>query len=117
MGVSRHGRLGVALTDVRQAFERLIAQGVTNSEACRAVGINRRTGTRWRYGRDIPGIGARTPHYPPVIKMKRTTLISARYLSEDERIVISDLRRTGATVRAIAAELGRSPSPRRRGRG
>jgi len=31
-------------------------------------------------------------------------------LSEDERIAISDLRRTGATMRAIASELGRSPS-------
>ncbi|MFL5860363.1 MAG: helix-turn-helix domain-containing protein [Solirubrobacteraceae bacterium] len=27
---------------------RLIAQGVNNSEACRIVGINRKTGNRWR---------------------------------------------------------------------
>lgn len=102
--------LGVALTDVRRAFERLIAQGVSNSEACRVVGINRRTGTRWRYGRDIPATGGRTLHYPPVITTNRTAPISARYLSEDERILISDLRSTRATVRVIAAELGRSPS-------
>jgi len=100
----------VALTEVRRAFERLIVQGVGNSQACRVVGINRRTGTRWRYGRDIPATGGRTLHYPPVINTNRTTPISVRYLSEDERIAISDLRRTGATVRAIAAELGRSPS-------
>ena len=100
----------MALTEVRQAFERLIAQGVSNSEACRVLGINRRTGTRWRYGRDIPATGGRTLHYPPVITTNRTTPISARYLSEDERIMISDLRRTGATVRVIAVELGRSPS-------
>jgi len=110
MGVSQHGRPGVALTEVRRAFERLVAGGVSNSEACRSVGINRRTGTRWRYGRDIPVTGGRTLHYPPLITTGRTTPISARFLSEDERIMIADLRRTGATVRMIANELGRSPS-------
>lgn len=108
--IGQHGRPGVALTEVRRAFERLITQGVRNSEACRVVGINRRTGTRRRYGRDIPAAGARMRHDPSVITTNRTSPISARYLSEDERIMISELRRTGATVRVIAAELGRSPS-------
>jgi IS30 family transposase len=36
--------------------------------------------------------------------------ISPRYLSEDERVQIADLRRAGAGVRAIAERLGRSPS-------
>ena len=31
----------------------LIAQGVNNSEACRLVGIDRKTGNRWRYGRRV----------------------------------------------------------------
>jgi IS30 family transposase len=110
MAASQHGRPGVALTEVRRAFERLIVQGVSNSEACRVVGINRKTGTRWRYGRDIPATGGRTLHYPPVISASRTTPISTRYLSEDERITISDLRRSGATLRTIAKDLGRSPS-------
>jgi len=100
---------GAPLTEVRAEFARLIAQGVSNSDACRAVGIHRRTGTRWRYGRTIPAGQGRTLHYPPVVAIKSTT-ISARYLSEDERCTIADLRRTGATVRAIAGELGRSPS-------
>ena len=34
----------------------------------------------------------------------------SRYLREDERIHIADRLREKATVRAIAAELGRSPS-------
>lgn len=110
MSARQHGRPGMPLTEVRRALERLIVQGVSNSQACRVVGINRKTGTRWRYGRDIPATGGRTLHYPPVINTKRTTPISARYLSEQERITISDLRRTGATLRAIAIELGRSPS-------
>ena len=36
--------------------------------------------------------------------------ISPRYLSEDERVQIADLRRAGAGVRAIAERLDRSPS-------
>jgi IS30 family transposase len=40
----------------------------------------------------------------------RKSEISPRYLSEDERVRIADLRRAGLGVRAIAAELGRSPS-------
>jgi len=30
-----------------------MAQGMSNSAACREVGINRKTGNRWRYGRKI----------------------------------------------------------------
>ncbi|PZS31127.1 MAG: hypothetical protein DLM58_12365 [Pseudonocardiales bacterium] len=55
------------LTEIRRAFERLIVECVSNSEACRVVGINRKAGTRWRHGRDIPATGRRTLHYPPVI--------------------------------------------------
>ena len=51
-------------------------------------------GTRWRSGRDIPASGGRTLHYPPPINTT-TTQISARYLSEEERVTIADLRRTG----------------------
>jgi IS30 family transposase len=36
--------------------------------------------------------------------------VSPRYLSEDDRVRIADLRRAGLGVRAIAAVLGRSPS-------
>jgi transposase, IS30 family len=48
-------------------------------------------------------------HYPAVVSDRLQT-ISARYLSEDERIMIADLNRVGVTVRAIAGEVGRSPS-------
>lgn len=37
---------GVALTEKRDHFAALIRQGVSNSEACRLVGVNRKTGTR-----------------------------------------------------------------------
>nr|WP_322723631.1 hypothetical protein [Streptomyces spongiae] len=30
-----------------------MAQGLSNSAACRKVGINRRAGNRWQYGRKV----------------------------------------------------------------
>jgi transposase, IS30 family len=105
-----HGRRGVApQTAKREQFARLIARGMPNAEACRVVGVNRRTGTRWRYGREITSSGGRRLHYPPVITTRKTQ-ISERYLSEDERVRIADLHGAGHTVRSIATELGRSPS-------
>ncbi len=41
----------------RTEFMRLISIGVSKFEACRRVGVNRQTGTRWRFGR-IDGFGA-----------------------------------------------------------
>jgi hypothetical protein len=50
-----HGRPGPApQTTKREQFARLISRGVPNAEACRLVGINRRTGTRWRFGLWVP---------------------------------------------------------------
>ena len=53
------GRPGVEpLVEQRELFVSLIAAGVSNSAACRQVGVNRKTGTRWRYRRSIPSAGA-----------------------------------------------------------
>jgi transposase len=93
----------------REQFARLIARGVSNSEACRIVGVNRRTGKRWRHGRTMTSSSGVRLHYPPVIGARKAE-ISPRYLSEDERVSIADLRRGGLGVRAIAGELGRCPS-------
>jgi IS30 family transposase len=94
----------------REQYAALIARGVTNSEACRIVGINRRTGKRWRHGRTITGSSGQRLHYAPVVGVARKREISARFLSEDERLRIADLRRAGEGVRAIARGLGRSPA-------
>jgi hypothetical protein len=104
------GRPGVApQTAKREWFARLIARGESNAEACRIVGISRRTGTRWRHGREVTSSSGRRLHYPPVIQTRKAE-ISPRYLSEDERLRIADLHRAEHTVRAIAADLDRSPS-------
>ncbi|CAM4160211.1 IS30 family transposase [Streptomyces albus] len=89
----------------REAYSRLVQQGYSNTEACRIVGVDRRTGNKWRNGRferdrkPVPPIHVVVPASGP-----------CRYLREDERIHIADRLREKATVRAIAAELGRSPS-------
>ncbi len=102
---------GLALTEKQEKFIRLIAQGVDNSQACRTVGINRRTGTRWRYGRTLTNTAGEPVHYPPVTLPHRpVTVRSCRYLSLEERTTIADLHRHGVSVRSIARDLGRSAS-------
>jgi IS30 family transposase len=109
MGRSRTTHAGYALTEKQDRFVRLIAQGVSNREACRIVGINRRTGTRWRLGRTIRNTAGEAVHYPPV-RILTPPKRHPRYLSLDERMVIADLRREKRTVREIAREVGRSPA-------
>jgi transposase, IS30 family len=104
------GRPGPApQTAKREQFAALIARGVSNLEACRIVGINRRTGKRWRHGRTITSSSGRRLHYAPVIDTRKRE-ISPRFLSEDERVLIGDRRRAGHSMRAIARELGRDPA-------
>ncbi|MGO4205608.1 helix-turn-helix domain-containing protein [Rhodococcus sp. TAF43] len=81
-------------------------QGVSNAEACRIVGINRRTGKRWRNGRAPSGV---TGGASPVTAVAPPPGPS-RYLREADRIHIAERLREKATIRDIAAELGRSPS-------
>lgn len=95
-----------ALVRERSEYFRLMDQGFTNSEACRIVGINRRTGKRWRHGRQATGV---TPGAPPVRRPLSPDQPS-RYLRESDRIHIADRLREKASIRQIAAELGRSPS-------
>jgi IS30 family transposase len=82
-------------------------QGLSSPEACRIVGINVRTGKKWRNGHHSPGAGKKA--VPPIYR-EAPPSGSSRYLREDDRIVIADRLREKATIRAIAAELGRSPS-------
>ncbi len=99
------------LAGKRERFVGLIQQGVANSEACRIVGVNRRTGTRWRYGRTVINRAGERLHYPAVKTLRtRSRPSSVRYLTLAERIAIADLHRDGSTLTAIAAELGRAPS-------
>ncbi|WTS94936.1 IS30 family transposase [Streptomyces sp. NBC_00096] len=90
----------------REEYFRLMDQGLSSSEACRRVGINLRTGKRWRNGRRPSGGQKAAAPVRPVLPPSG----ASRYLCEADRIHIADRVREKATVRAIAAELGRSPS-------
>ncbi|MDE0830964.1 MAG: IS30 family transposase [Vicinamibacterales bacterium] len=100
---------GGMLVEEQERFGRLIAQGVSNSEACRVVGIDRRTGTRWRYGRTVRNKNGEPVHYPPVSGAELEPR-HPRYLSLAERTTVADLHRAGVSVRAIAEQLGRAAS-------
>src|SRR6266487_3965220 len=110
--MGRRGPGALPQVEKREQDARLIGQGFSSLEACRIVGINPRTGKRWRHGRTITARDGRKLHYSPVITRGAVVRreISDRYLSEQERVQIADLRAAGAGVRAIAERTGRSPS-------
>jgi len=81
----------------QERFWELVTSGASSSQACEAVGVDRRQGYRWR--RDSGG------QPPPAARV-----VSARYLCLEERLQIADLHLAGASRRAIAAQLGRAPS-------
>ncbi len=85
--------------DLEDEYWQLILAGIGTVEACRRVGITRKTGFRWRKER-----GGIAP--VRLIEGERST----RYLSLLERHRIATLRARGESMRAIARVLGRSPS-------
>ncbi|EON22201.1 integrase catalytic subunit [Nocardioides sp. CF8] len=85
------------LIEKQARFWVVIASGSTLQAACDAVGVDRRTGRRWRRV-----AGGQVPRKKPEP--------SGRYLSVEERLQIADLRVGGHGVRAVAAQIGRSPA-------
>lgn len=85
--------------EVEAEYWRLLSTGIGTVEACRSVGITRKTGYRWR---------AESGGLPPdrLGEVGR----ASRYLSLLERQRIATLRRQRCGVREIATLLGRSPS-------
>ncbi|WP_394622069.1 IS30 family transposase [Lentzea sp. JNUCC 0626] len=79
---------------------------MSSREACRIVGVNYRTGKRWRNGKKQ----SKWNKAAPPITAVAPPCEASRFLREDERILIADRGREKATIRQIAAELGRSPS-------
>src|SRR6201993_4765899 len=80
-------------------YWKLILDGVPTVEACRQIGIGRKTGYRWR---------AEAGGLPPTRVAEETR--SSRYLSLLERQRIATLRERGHGVREIARRIGRAPS-------
>jgi hypothetical protein len=57
---------GAPLTAERESYLRLVAQGMSNVQACREVGVHPTTGMRWRDGRKMVDSGGRARYYPPI---------------------------------------------------
>ena len=55
---------GAPLTAERERYLRLVAQGMSNVQACREVGVHPTTGVRWRDGRQMVDGGGRAFHCP-----------------------------------------------------
>jgi transposase, IS30 family len=85
-------------TQARHArYWQLIGQGHSNTEACKIMSLHPRT------GRNIRRRGDPSKHSEQAIG-------AGRYLTLPERLQIADLMRHEVSLRAIAAELGRSAS-------
>jgi IS30 family transposase len=97
------------MTDKREQFARLIRQGVSNSEACRRLGIDRKTGHWWKNGGTFTRNGV-TRVIEPIVNQLPARPDSGRYLSEAERVKIADGVHAGHSARTIAVELGRAVS-------
>jgi transposase, IS30 family len=93
----------------RQRFVELRSRGWSIMAAAREVGVSRTSGNNWSRGYKTYRHGQVTG-FVPALERLAVRQISARYLSQDERIEIADLRRAGLGVRQIAGQLGRAPS-------
>ena len=120
MSISSEGRRpyrGRRPSVSRTRFLELLDQGMTSLQASREVGVNERTGRDWakgitksnnrrvRFNGEVVWSSPGRPRVPAA-----EVVISARYLSIDERVEIADLHRQGLSIRQIAARLSRSPS-------
>ena len=77
--------------------------------AAREAGVSRTTGNNWSRGYKTYRHG-QVAGFVPALERLAVREISARYLSQDERIEIADLRLKGLSIRQIAGRLGRAPS-------
>src|SRR4051812_22411981 len=87
----------------------LRARGWSVRAAAREVGVSRSSGTNWARGHNVYRNGVVVGFVAPLDRLA-VREISSRYLSQDERIEIADLRQSGLSLRAIATRLGRAPS-------
>jgi transposase, IS30 family len=93
----------------RQRFTELRERGWSIVAAAREVGVSRTAGNNWSRGYKTYRHG-RVAGFVPALDRLAVREISARFLSQDERIEIADLRQAGLGIRQIAGRLGRAPS-------
>lgn len=85
--------------ELESEYWRLLSAGIGTVDACREVGIGRKTGFRWRQENGgLPPARLGSEH------------AASRFLSHLERQRIASLAERGHGVREIARRLGRAPS-------
>jgi IS30 family transposase len=87
----------------------LRARGWSVRAAAREVGVSRSAGANWSRGYKTYRNGVVVGYVAPLDRLA-VREVSSRYLSQDERIEIADLRQSGLSLRAIAVRLGRATS-------
>jgi transposase, IS30 family len=87
----------------RQRFTELRARGWSILAAAREVGVSRTAGNNWSHGYKTYRNGQVTGFVPALDRLA-VRQISGRYLSQDERIEIADLRHAGLGIRQIAGQ-------------
>jgi IS30 family transposase len=93
----------------RQRFMELRERGWSVRAAAREVGVSRTSGTNWSRGYKTYRKG-QVVGFVPALDRLAVRQISARFLSQGERIEIADLHRAGVSIRRIATQLDRAPS-------
>jgi transposase, IS30 family len=93
----------------RQRFVELRERGWSILAAAREVGVSRTAGNNWSRGYKTYRHG-RVTGFVPALERLAVRQISVRFLSQDERIEIADLRHAGLSIRQIADQLDRAPS-------
>ena len=93
----------------RQRFMELRERGWSILAAAREVGVSRTTGNNWSRGYKTYRHG-QVVGFVSALERLAVRQISPRFLSQEERIEIADLRHAGLSIRQIAHRLGRAAS-------
>lgn len=122
-GIRGRGKTGTGGHPGRRDYDRLRGDGLSRREAARRVGVNVRTARDWDRGvrrvgnariypdgRRVDYRTGLTTVVPAAVVTAREHELHPRFLTLAERETIADLRREGASLRAIGRELGRPAS-------
>jgi transposase, IS30 family len=93
----------------RQRFMELRERGWSILAAAREVGVSRTTGNNWARGYKTYRHG-QVVGFVSGLERLAVRQVSPRFLSQEERIEIADLRHARLSIRQIAHRLGRAPS-------
>jgi IS30 family transposase len=97
------------LSAKRQRFMELRGRGWSILAAAREVGVSRTTANNWSRGYKTYRHG-QVVGFVPALERLAVRRISSRFVSQEERIEIADLRHAGLSIRAIAQRLRRAAS-------